>query len=520
MGAMSAPRLATLALAALIALAASRALPSGTLPRARAPGAVLEAPAPEAPSRRVRVAELAGPDRVRLADGRELELYGLAATTAVERSAGSAASATPELEGEWELLMLPAWRKVEGQTSTSCERAWLSRPGRALNLELVRAGAAAVAGDEVSGPQLAALVEAAQAAQSASAGLWAGLRPPPAATAGVRAPRRGAPSALRGIALPLHDLDPARSYESDLREIRALGARWVLISVASEQARVDASAVERHSARTPPPARIVQTIEQARALGLEVLFMPIVLLREAGAGEWRGALRPGDTAAWFRSYRTYLVHMADLAARGGASAFCVGSEFASLEKHEAEWLATIQAARARFPGWLTYSANWDHFDRIGYWGALDFAAMTAYFTLSKASAPSARELRAGWGHALEELRRLSRVSGLPAILSEVGIPSQAGALGSPWDYTRNAAVDLEAQRAGFAAFADVFLHEGELAAGTHGFLLYDWWGQGGAQDGSYTARGKPAEAVWRTLLAPPRAQAAEASAGARPGAAE
>jgi len=517
---MSASRLASLVLALPVTLAvaslAHRAAPCAS-------AAELPAPRESAPTRRVRVAALDGPSRVRLDDGRVLELYGLAEATAAPTAAVSQvaqSSSELELAGEWELLMLPAWRKQAGNTSSSCERAWLSRPGRALNLELVRAGRVAVAGDEVSGPQLAALVEAAQAAQAASAGIWAGLRPPPKASGGALAPRRGAPGPMRGVALPLHDLDPARSYEADLRELRALGARWVLISVASEQARVDASAVERHAARTPPPERIVATIEQARALGLEVLFMPIVLLREAGAGEWRGALRPADPAAWFRSYRSYLLHMADLAARGGASALCVGSEFATLEKHEAEWLATIQAARARFPGWLTYSANWDHFDRIGYWGALDFAAMTAYFTLSKAGSPSARELRAGWRHALEEVRRLARVSGLPAILSEVGIPSQTGALGSPWDYTRNAPVDLEAQRAGFAAFADVFLPQGEPAPGMHGFLLYDWWGQGGAQDGSYTARGKPAEAVWRALLAPPRAQAAEASAGATPGAAE
>jgi len=245
-------------------------------------------------------------------------------------------------------------------------------------------------------------------------------------------------------------------------------------------------------------------------------LMPIVLLREAGPKDWRGTLAPKDPGSWWRSYDRFICHMADLAGEGGAEAFSVGSEFASLEKHETQWRRIILNVRLRYRGHLTYSANWDHFARVPFWDAVDFASMTAYFTLC----PPARDaegnelpgelpmpftsldacVRSGWQAGLDELVRLAKISKKPAVFSEVGVPSVQGALAGPWDYTLDAGPDPAAQALAFRLFQDVFLPGGQPASHFGGGFLYDYWGLGGLEDKSYTPRGKPAAAEWREIL--------------------
>lgn len=447
-------------------------------------------------------------DRVELADGRSFELYGLAWPVGAPL-APSGADSQPSL-GSWTIVPLDEWRVGEGDAHGEDKGAWLVQGERCLNLELARSGRAAVELRGFKDEHALELVAAAREAQRARAGLWSSAAVPPPALPAAGAFRLAAPPPIAGIALPLHEKQSFQPYSQQLREIRALGANWVNLIVATRQDRVDSNWVPLDSDRTPPDWRIVETIREARALGLDVLLMPIVLIRNAKADEWRGLIKASEPFPWWRSYQRWIEHMADLATQGGASALSIGSEFISIEQDPVPWRRVILAARARFGGWLTYSANWDHFDKIGYWGELDFASMTGYFTLAQSRTPELGEVKAGWGKALEELRRLAKVSGLPVVFSEVGVPSQAGALGSPWDYTQMRMVDLEAQRLGFEAFRDVFTPNGAPAAGFHGGFLYDWWGEGGAQNMDYTARGKPAEQLWRQVLkalsaaAPPR----------------
>ncbi|TAJ17098.1 MAG: hypothetical protein EPO68_09945 [Planctomycetota bacterium] len=455
----------------------------------------------------VEVRALPVADRVVLSSGDAYELYGLA--TPAAPVAGADAKARELGAGRWSLALVDEWRVRDGDAHVQDKGAWLERDGVALNVELVRAGLALVEPTGFGDEHLLELVAAAREAQRAGNGLWASTRKPPVALAPSAEARPKGPVDLRvapppviaGVALPLHEKQSFRSYERELGEIRALGATWVNLIVATRQDTSSSSWVPIGSDRTPPDWRIVETIRQARAHGLEVLVIPIVLIRNAKPDEWRGVLKPADRGAWWRSYQRHVLHMADLAREGGASALAIGSELLSMENEPAPWRRVGLAARARFPGWLTYSANWDHFAKIEFWDALDFASMTAYFTLASDDEATLIEVKSGWTRALDEVRRLGEVSKLPAIVSEVGVPSQTGGLRAPWDYTRNRAVDLAGQRLGFEAFRDVFTPGGKPAAGLGGVFLYDWWGEGGAQSMEYTARGKPAEPLWREILA-------------------
>jgi len=435
-------------------------------------------------------------------------------------------------------------RREGGESAAAFERAEATsyQDGeRDLATELVRRGLglahfSADDADLLPG-ELEAALAAAREAQCAGRGLFA-TRPVPAPLA----------FPLAGVALSMHHKRSPRDYAWELAEIADLGASWINLLVVNQVEDVTSSGVPLATERTPTDARIGATIRAAHALGLKVQLMPIVILRRAEPKDWRGTLRPADPRQWWLGYDRFLCHMADLAAEAGAEALSVGSEFASLEAEESAWRRLIANVRLRYPGHLTYSANWDHFAGVPFWDALDFASMTAYFTLCPkvelAEEPGdAREpkdqtlgerdqsaephpgaapqgnppprprtpfpppfadleacVHAGWSHGLSELRRLAAASGLPAVFSEVGVPSVEGALAGPWDYTLNAAPDPEAQALAFRIFREVFLSRGEPAPGFGGCFLYDYWGEGGLEDKSYSPRGKPAAREWQALL--------------------
>jgi hypothetical protein len=119
--------------------------------------------------------------------------------------------------------------------------------------------------------------------------------------------------------------------------------------------------------------------------------------------------------------------------------------------------------------------------------------VSAYFVLSDHDAADEAELAKAWLQHRDALLAFARDQGKPLWLTEVGYPSLDGAARRPWDYTRDADIDLEEQRRCYAALVATWDGVGELA----GLLVWNWWGNGGSKDGTYTLRGKPAERVLR-----------------------
>jgi hypothetical protein len=144
-----------------------------------------------------------------------------------------------------------------------------------------------------------------------------------------------------------------------------------------------------------------------------------------------------DWRRWFRSYEGYVLPYARDAQAAGADLLCVGREMDStVVAREADWRALIARIRTEFHGPLTYSANFDTWPGIGFWDALDFIGVSAYFPLSDRPDPAAADLDAGWDRALAPLERASRRFGRPVLLTEAGFPSVATAARAPWQEKR------------------------------------------------------------------------------------
>ena len=92
----------------------------------------------------------------------------------------------------------------------------------------------------------------------------------------------------------------------------------------------------------------------------------------------------------------------------------------------------IGRIRREFTGPLVYSANFDSWEKVGFWDALDFIGVSAYFPLSDTDDPSLEELEAGWSQALAPLEVASKRWGRPVLLTEAGFPSIASAARAPW----------------------------------------------------------------------------------------
>jgi glycosyl hydrolase family 113 len=305
------------------------------------------------------------------------------------------------------------------------------------------------------------------------------------------------PEAMKaGVVLGLFSQERGYDYGPKLREIRGLGAAWVELLLVDYQDSVTSTCVGPDPVKTPRLDEVGRVIREAHALGLRVLVLPIVILRQMGPKDWRGSLAPESLEVWLDSYRTGLLALTEVCEREGAEALSVGSELCSLEGNEELWRGLIAEVRTRYGGLLTYSANWDHYDVARYYDALDFVGVSAYFSLTRDKEPTVRALVAAWQPIVRELEAWKARVGKPVAFLEIGYPSVDGGAADPWNYVMDGPADPGEQALCYQALRQVFVGSPLLS----GLFVYDWWEEGGPSDRTYTPRGKPAEAVLRTIL--------------------
>jgi hypothetical protein len=247
-------------------------------------------------------------------------------------------------------------------------------------------------------------------------------------------------------------------------------------------------------------AHLPALVARAHEAGLKVMYKPhLELSRRRFGGEtsaWHGAIEMRDEAgwrAWFANYEAYLMDHARRAQEAGADLLCVGREIdRTVLRREADWRRLIARVRTVYHGPLTYSAHHDTFAELGFWDALDFVGVAAYFPLSQAPDPDAAALDAGWAAVLPRLEALSRRTGKPVLLTEVGYPALPGAAREPWSEARGPAdpwLQARCYEAALRAAAGRPWLQGAY------FWLWEGVSQPPFRDRSFTIQGKPAAFV-------------------------
>ncbi len=311
------------------------------------------------------------------------------------------------------------------------------------------------------------------------------------------------PPAIRGVSLTMTTSVPDFNYAPFLAEIAALGANSVSLVIPWYQENARSVEVSPLEGKTPSDEVLRRTIRQARDARLDVLLYPTLLLREGADEQWRGSIDPADRDAWFRSYTLRLTRLATLAEEEKVSHLCVGSEFSSLDHDAPRWRAACAAVRAVYTGRLIYNANWDVPDHVTWWDAVDYMGVSAYYELGNPGEDDADvdALAGEWGEWRAWLLQIRDRSapGKPLVFCEVGYPSIDGGAVLPWDYGREAPVDLEEQRRAFEAFIRTWDGQADLA----GCFVYTWHEFERDPACGYTPRGKPASEVIRAWYSAP-----------------
>ena len=325
--------------------------------------------------------------------------------------------------------------------------------------------------------------------------------PPPSAATPTATPAPTAAPLRRGVSLGMFVSHPDAEYQGMiyrqmLDEIAALGATDVQIPLRWSQPDVGGVTLSPRRGLTPDDAVLKAVIREAHQRKLQVLLMPVIHLEDRSGGAWRGQIAPRDAEAWWAAYGRFIGHYADLARAEGVRALAVGSELVSMERHGDRWRALIADVRRRFPGQITYSANWDHFEPVPFWDALDVVGVTAYQPLMEQPAdltalPSASALAEGWRPFTQRLRRWAAQTGRRYMITEVGYPAHTYGATRPWDYRPRGQPAPELQARCFEALVQTWRDDPRL----DGIYVWNWFGVGGAQDRGYTLRDRRAAQV-------------------------
>ncbi|MCK4341169.1 MAG: hypothetical protein KAY37_05535 [Phycisphaerae bacterium] len=345
------------------------------------------------------------------------------------------------------------------------------------------------------------------AALAVTALMWAGLRDtaaPEPVVAEAAAVIEPSMAPYRGLAIQVASghYQPREQYEPLLEEIAELGANSVLLCVPGYMEHARSQSIYLDLRKILPPEDFKAVVRRGRELGLKVIIMPIVLLKNPRGSEWRGVIDPPDWDDWWQQYEGFVLFFADIAREGGADSLIVGSELVSTEKYTAKWRKLIDQVRPRFYGGkLGYSANWDHYRPVEFWEKLDFIGMTSYYTLADKKNPTVEEIVDYWGPIKKDILAWQQRIGKPILMTEVGWCSQEGAAKAPWNYYQNqhaTPAGLEEQRRLYEAFIRVWNDTPALM----GAIWWEWDASpGGPSDYGYSPRNKPAEQVLRQWFA-------------------
>lgn len=288
-------------------------------------------------------------------------------------------------------------------------------------------------------------------------------------------------------------LDSSLARES-FDDLHRLGANTVVLIPFMKQAHAKSDRVEHGDAVTDE--QLMAGIDAAHAVGMRVILKPQMLV---GGGGWAGDINPGGAYGWnhwFESYQRQILRYAEIAQATHAEVFVIGTELKQSDKHP-YWRKLIAEIRRVYGGPITYAAhNVEGMEQFAHWDLLDMMGVTLYPALGSSGGRS--EMRNAIQNVVREIERIHTRVGKPVLVTEIGIPSVAGAQRMPWDYSKkrcDAPPDADLQ----ATVIDLWF-EALNRSWVSGVLVWNWYSDpyaGGRWDNDYTVQHKPAESVLR-----------------------
>ena len=318
-----------------------------------------------------------------------------------------------------------------------------------------------------------------------------------------------------GFAINAHHISDISLYLKAVDQIADLGANSLIVLTPMMQPYVNSTEISYKIDKCATDEQLVLILKRARERGLHTTLLPIVLIEHPGEKDWRGVIEPANWDAWWDSYDKFIDRFVRIANNAQVDLLVIGSELNSTEDRLDRWRRIAQRVREQFKGQITYSANWDRYDKIQLWPLVDVMCVSSYFELLRDD-PNATEaeLVKAWGKEREALVSQAKKWKLPLLLSEVGYPSLPWASAHPWNYVapEGSKADHEAQarcwRAFFKAWSKTFEDSSGPAAGFFGYFWSPYY-HGDAWDTGYGIEGKPSYEIVKNGFARIRATPAQ-----------
>lgn len=244
----------------------------------------------------------------------------------------------------------------------------------------------------------------------------------------------------------------------------------------------------------------IEVIQSAKKAGFKVMLKPQIVLSKLNPNSkkinipiknkntpnklidktrgafWRGdfeAKNEADWNTWENSYETYILNLAQVADSLNVDLFCIGNELRqSAVKRPNYWKQLIKKVRQVYNGPLTYSANWDEYHKITFWGELDFIGLDTYFPIISTAIPSVKKTYKNWKPILKKLIRFSKKNNRKIIITEFGYRNIEYAGKKPWlhDFEKDR-INYEAQTNLYEAFFKAFWEKDWIVGG----FLWQWF---------------------------------------------
>lgn len=278
-------------------------------------------------------------------------------------------------------------------------------------------------------------------------------------------------------------------------ELVGKNINWVCLIPDWVMSGRNSNTIYADQSNTPRDDTLINFIQQVHNRGIKVFLKPHV---DPLDGTWRGDIQPTDVNAWFNSYRTFILHYAQIAAQTGVEQFCVGTELVTMSRptYTERWRSLIAEIRSIYKGPLTYAANHGainnaEYATIQFWDALDYIGIDAYFPLSDAYTPTVEQIKAGWfsytdqygttHRWVDEMKSVAQKWGKKVIFTEVGYVNRPYAGYEHWANPGPNVPDTTGQNNCVEGLFQVFDQQSWMI-GTHWW----WWSPNPNDGGPYS----------------------------------
>jgi len=281
-------------------------------------------------------------------------------------------------------------------------------------------------------------------------------------------------------------------------ELKQRGVAWLSLTPFGYSAGLGASEV-RHIGSYPggeTDDRVRREIREAHGEGFQILLKPHVWIHGGG---FRGEISPagpGGWSRWFASYSTWLLRYARLAEAEQVAVLSVGVEFVSSSvSREQDWRSLVRAVRAVYRGKLVYAANWNEVARVKWWTEVDYIGVQFYPPLATGPETPEEERVRRLNSQLDRLAALSRRTGRPLLLTEVGYRSSPDTDERPYAWPGDEGVseisDTGAQERSYRRLLRALRGRPEV----HGVYPWKWFSDPASKEeglAGFSLRGTPA----------------------------